>query len=101
MNSKTAKLIIYGVTKEGRKFRPSDWAQRLTTAVATHGPGRRIIFHPKVRMATLEGINCVVIETDLEETDPMLYRFLVAFGEENNLELTHTDVFPPVKTATV
>ncbi len=51
-------------------------------------------------MATLEGINCVVIETDLEETDPMLYQFLVSFGEENNLELIHTDVFPPVKTAT-
>lgn len=99
MNSKTAKLIINGVTEEGKKFRPSDWAQRLTSAVATYGPGRRIIFHPKVRMATLDGINCVVIEADLEEEDPMLFEFLVKFGRENNLTLTATDVFPPVKAA--
>ncbi len=89
MGSNTAKLIINGVTKSGEKFRPSDWAQRLTTAVATCGPGRRIKFHPKVNMATLEGINCVVIDADLEDEDPMLFRFLVNFGEENNLELTN------------
>lgn len=97
MNSNIAKLIINGVTQDGKKFRPSDWAQRLTTAVASYGPGRRIIFHPKVKMAMLEGINCVVVNADLEDEDPMLFRFLVKFGEENNLKLTHTDVFPPNK----
>jgi len=99
MNSKATKLVINGVTQDGKKFRPSDWAQRLTTAVATCGPGRRIIFHPKVRMATIEGINCVVIDTALEDEDPMLFEFLVKFGEENNLSLTRTDEYPPVKAA--
>ncbi len=95
MNSNTTKLIINGVTKGGEKFRPSDWAQRLTTAVATCGRDRRIKFHPKVNMATLEGINCVVINADLEDEDPGLFRFLVKFGEENNLVLTNSSDFPP------
>jgi len=98
MHSKSAKLIIHGITREGKKFRPSDWAQRLTTAVASYGPGRRIKFHPKVRMATLDGINCVVIMADLEESDPMLFEFLINFGKENHLELIESNVFPPLKT---
>jgi len=89
MNPGTAKLIINGVTKAGQKFRPSDWAQRLTTAVATIGAGRRIMFHPKVNMAMIEGINCVIIEADLEAEDPMLFAFLVNFATENNLKLTN------------
>lgn len=94
MNSNTKKLIINGMTKGGEKFRPSDWAQRLTTAVATCGPNRRIKFHPKVNMAMLEGINCVVIDVDLKDEDPGLFRFLVKFAEENNLELTNSSDFP-------
>lgn len=99
MNSKSNKLIINGVTENGKKFRPSDWAQRLTGAVATYGPGRRVKFHPNVRMATIDGINCVVIDTSMEEKDPMLYEFLINFGRENGLKLTYSDEFPPAKAA--
>ena len=81
------KIIIKGVTREGRRFRPSDWAQRLTTAVATTGPDRRIRFHPRVHMATVEGVNSVVVETELEGEDPMLFEFLLGFARDNNLEI--------------
>ncbi|MGE0082712.1 MAG: DUF3579 domain-containing protein, partial [Thiohalomonadaceae bacterium] len=54
------EIVIKGITRQGRTFRPSDWAQRLATAVATLGPDRRIIFHPKVHVATRQGLNCVV-----------------------------------------
>ena len=99
MNSKSSKLIINGVTENGKKFRPSDWAQRLTGAVATYGPNRRVKFHPSVRMATWEGINCVVIETAMEQEDPMLFEFLINFGRENNLKLTYANEFPPAQAA--
>lgn len=83
----TEKIIIKGVTRDGRRFRPSDWAQRLTTAVASAGPGRRIHFHPKVSMATIDGVNCVVVDASLEEEDPPLFRFLIGFGESNALQM--------------
>ena len=81
------RIIIKGITTEGRKFRPSDWAQRLTTAVATPGPGRRIRFHPKVKMATIEGVNAVVIDADLAEEEPLLYEFLLGFARNNALQI--------------
>lgn len=81
------RIIIKGITTEGRKFRPSDWAQRLTTAVATPGPGRRIRFHPKVKMATIEGVNAVVIDADLAEEEPLLYEFLLGFARNNELQI--------------
>ncbi len=87
--SANGKIIIKGVTKDGRKFRPSDWAQRLATAVGTPGPDRRIRYHPKVKVATIDGINCVVVEKDLEDSDPMLYSFLVDFADSNNLEVDY------------
>jgi hypothetical protein len=85
------KLLIKGLTLEGRTFRPSDWAQRLTTAVGTPGPGRRVQFHPKVHMATIDGVNCVVVDGSLQEEDPRLYQFLVSFGKNNGLQIEERD----------
>ncbi|NQY26862.1 MAG: DUF3579 domain-containing protein [Piscirickettsiaceae bacterium] len=90
----TGKVIIQGITKEGGKFRPSDWAERLCGAVASYGPGRRIIFHPNVKLASMEGVKCVVIDASLEDNDEMLFDFLTDFADENNLQILRTDTFP-------
>ena len=90
----TGKVIIQGITQEGGKFRPSDWAERLCGSVATYGPGRRIIFHPNVKLASMNGVKCVVIDASLEEDDEMLFEFLTDFADENNLQVLHTDTFP-------
>ncbi|EGL55852.1 MAG: DUF3579 domain-containing protein [Pseudomonadota bacterium] len=87
------KVIIRGLTLDGGKFRPSDWAERLCGAVASYGPGRRIIFHPSVRLATLEGVKCVVIDADLEQRDEMLFDFLLDFAKDNKLQIDHIDNF--------
>ena len=82
-----SKIIIIGTTVDGRKFRPSDWAQRLATAVGTPGADRRVRFHPKVKIAAIEGINCVVVDRSLEEEEPMLFAFLVDFANSNQLKV--------------
>ncbi|MEW5756661.1 MAG: DUF3579 domain-containing protein [Pseudomonadota bacterium] len=89
-NAKVSKIIIKGVTTDGRRFRPSDWAQRLTTAISTIGPDRRVHFHPKVNMVTIDGVNCVVIDASLEEDEPTVFKFLLNFAKSNNLE-TYTE----------
>ncbi len=93
MNNKAGKIILQGTTRDGRKFRPSDWAERLTTAVASFQPGkrtRRAGFHPRVQMATIKGVSCVIIDRELEGEDPMLFAFLMNFGQSNNLQITET-----------
>lgn len=88
--SATEKVIIKGTTKSGGKFRPSDWAERLCGAVASYGPGRRIIFHPRVKLASMEGTKCVVIDAQLEDEDEMLFDFLLGFASDNQLQIERT-----------
>lgn len=90
--SQPEKVIIKGLTEDGDKFRPSDWAERLCGAVASYGPGRRIIFHPHVRMASFDGVKSVVIDAELEEKDEMLFEFLLDFARENRLQTERTVV---------
>ena len=83
-----------GLTQDGGKFRPSDWAERLCGAVASYGPGRRIIFHPNVRLASIDGVKCVVIDAALEQQDERLFEFLIEFADDNKLQLERTTNFP-------
>jgi hypothetical protein len=92
--SATEKVIIKGLTLEGGKFRPSDWAERLCGAVASYGPGRRIIFHPNVKLASIEGVKSVVIDAELEESDEMLFEFLMDFAADNKLQVERTEQSP-------
>lgn len=93
MTNPADKILIKGLTKDGKKFRPSDWAERLTGAVATFGRGRRIIFHPNVRMVTIDSICCVEIDVELENSDPLLFGFLMKFGEGNNLQISREPIY--------
>jgi hypothetical protein len=87
MSEYSNKVIIKGLTLEGNRFRPSDWAQRLTNAVATVGPNNRIIYHPNVTLAVIEGISAVLIDQSMAHSDPRLYLFLMKFADSNNLQV--------------
>lgn len=90
-----SKIIIQGLTQSGKKFRPSDWAERLCGAVASYDKNRRITFHPCVSLATMDNIKCVVVDASLEEDEDMLYNFLIDFADENNLKVIQSANFPP------
>lgn len=87
MGSVPVYIIIKGVTEDGRRFRPSDWAERLATAVGQFGPDRRVHFHPQVRIATVDDTKCVLVDEDLEQSDPMLFEFLIHFAKNNHLQM--------------
>jgi hypothetical protein len=92
------KIIIQGLTVSGKKFRPSDWAERLCGAVASYDKNRRITFHPCVSLATMDSIKCVVVDASLEQDEDMLYGFLVDFANENNLNIIRSENCPPENT---
>lgn len=95
----TGKIVIKGVTAGGRKFRPSDWAERLVGAFATYGRDRRIHFHPLVSMGRWEDQVCVVVDRRLEYEDPMIYDFILRFARDNDLQTLETLTFPPQERA--
>ncbi|SCZ59072.1 DUF3579 domain-containing protein [Thiohalomonas denitrificans] len=83
--SLSVQIIIRNFTKDGQRFRPGDWAQRLASVAGRTGSGGRIRFHPKVRVITIDGANCVLVDTSLEQQEPMLLKFLLDFARTNNL----------------
>jgi len=95
----TGKIVIKGVTVDGKRFRPSDWAQRLATAVGTISSSRRIIFHPKVSIAMIDDLNCVVLDADLEQDEPLIFQFLFKFAQDNKLQMEHVAEVPAEPTA--
>ena len=76
-----------GQTKEGKKFRPSDWAERLYYTVASYGKNGRIVFNPLVNLNQEDNSKCFVINVTLRDKDPMIYDFLVDFAVNNELEM--------------
>jgi hypothetical protein len=80
------EFVILGVTAEGRPFRPSDWAERLCGVMAAFGGDGRMQYSPYVHPVTADGVRSVVVDTRLEEVEPMAYRFLLGFARDNNLK---------------
>lgn len=83
-SDKLGKIIIEGVTQEGKKFRPSDWAERMSGNLSTFR-GRRIQYSPFLKPAVKNGVKCVVLDRSLEQKDPEQYRQIMEFVQKNNL----------------
>jgi hypothetical protein len=80
-------VIIKGVTKAGKSFRPSDWAERLSSVLSSFGADNRMSYSPYVRPMTLDGIKCVVVDKKLEQVESQAYRFLMGFAQDNELQM--------------
>ena len=80
------KILIMGQTKEGKKFRPSDWAERLYYTVAEYKKNGPITFNPLVNINSEDQSKYFVINTSLQEKSPMAYDFLIDFAISNELE---------------
>ena len=80
-------IIIKGITKAGKPFRPSDWAERLSSVLSTFGADNRMSYSPYVRPVTLDGVKCVLVNKSLEQIEARAYRFLVGFAQDNDLQI--------------
>jgi hypothetical protein len=81
------EFVIQGVTRDGKTFRPSDWAERLCGVMAAFGGDHRMQYSPFVHPVTANGVRCVVVDVRLEEVEPMAYRFLLNFAKDNELKV--------------
>ncbi|MSQ52014.1 MAG: DUF3579 domain-containing protein [Betaproteobacteria bacterium] len=87
MSEKVDEFVIKGVTREGKAFRPSDWAERLCGVMSAFGSDGRMQYSPYVYPITAAGVKCVVVDLRLGEIEPMAYNFLLNFAKENELQV--------------
>jgi hypothetical protein len=86
------QVVIQGLTKDGRSFRPSDWAERLAGAMSSFRPGGQaagigahIGYSPYCVPRVIGGVKCVVVSEALRDVEPMAWDFVVSFAEDNDL----------------
>lgn len=88
---KPGKIIIEGVTESGKRFRPSDWAERVSGSLSTVR-NRRLYYSPLLEPSTtLEGNKCVMLDPSLKTTNPKLYDSILAFAKANKLRICQED----------
>ncbi len=97
------KFYILGVTKSGRVFRPSDWAERLAGVMSSFRPGgarpgSHLGYSPWCVPNNVHGVRCVVVHEDLRAHNVMAWDFCMNFAKDNELQVVHGMPPAPVQT---
>ncbi|KTC86137.1 MULTISPECIES: DUF3579 domain-containing protein [Legionella] len=86
-DSEDKKIIIEGITPQGKAFRPSDWAERMSGSMASF-KNRRIHYSPLLQPSVnTEGYKCVLLDPKLKESSPQVYKAIIDFARANNLKI--------------
>ena len=91
MVSNTAKeVFIQGITRDGKTFRPSDWADRLCGVMSQFRPGgpqpgSHLTFSPWCVPTVINGVKCVVVNAAIRDAEPMAWDFAINFAKDNDL----------------
>ncbi len=100
MLSPSAKeVFIQGVTRDGKTFRPSDWAERLAGVMSQFRPGGKqpgahLSYSPWCIPQVINGVKCVVVHTDLRDYDLMAWNFVMGFARDNDLQVVEACLLP-------
>jgi len=98
-----SEFFIKGLTRDGRQFRPSDWAERLCGVMSCFQPpgarkvDARLRYSPYVRPVFLEGVRSVLVNESLRKLNPMAYHFVLNFAQDNDLQVIHACLLPEVE----
>ena len=98
--SETVKeVFIQGITKDGRQFRPSDWAERLAGVMSGFRPGgavpgSHLSYSPWCLPTSVGNVKCVVVHSDLRASDPMAWDFVINFARDNDLLVSEACTLP-------
>jgi hypothetical protein len=88
------RFKIEGITRDGKTFRPSDWAERLAGALSSFRPGgaggigAHIGYSPYCVPRVVKGVKCVIVNEALRDIETMAWDFVMNFARDNNLVTT-------------
>ena len=88
------KIIIEGKTHSGRKFRPSDWAERMSGALSTFGTDHRIRYSPLLQPLTIDGVKCVALDPKMQDQFPEMFHYIMNWADGNDLVVSEDDTVP-------
>jgi hypothetical protein len=80
-----ADAVIWGITRSGRTFRPSDWAERLAGLTAAFGRDQKVVYSPHVSPVIVNGVRAVIVGHELQSLEPRLWQFMLSFAKDNDL----------------
>jgi hypothetical protein len=87
MDTPSDYLIVSGVQEDGKKLRPTDWVERISSALATFDENRRLHYSESVHPCLIDGEKCLVVARCLEEMNPAAYAFVMNFAHSNKLRI--------------
>ncbi len=85
-------VFIQGQTRDGKTFRPSDWAERLAGAMSCFRPdgsaggrGAFIGYSPYCVPRFVGAVKGVIVDAALRDLEPMAWDFVMHFARDNDL----------------
>ncbi|MDR2366234.1 MAG: DUF3579 domain-containing protein [Zoogloeaceae bacterium] len=85
--SELHSFIIVGLTTQGKKFRPGDWADRLSGILSAFGASKKMHYSPYVSPGEYADEKAVYVDGALHQIDPKAYAFLLDFARDNDLQI--------------
>jgi hypothetical protein len=105
-SAKPREFFIQGLTRDGKTFRPSDWAERLAGAMSCFRPegvqsgiGAFIGYSPYCVPRVINGVKCVIVNEALKGVEPMAWDFVMNFARDNDLEVAEACLVPEANQA--
>lgn len=81
------EIVIQGITQNGKKFRPSDWSERLCGVLSSFDQDHRLSYHQWVRPILADDVRCVAVDRKLEQISESMFHFLMDFAHDNDLRI--------------
>lgn len=85
--TKSVEIIIEGLTRAGKPFRPSDWVDRMCSSYATFGEDKKLRYSPYLKPEVINGVRCLAVNMKLKEVSPEGFEQLMLFAQENQLNI--------------
>lgn len=83
----TNEIIIEGLTRAGKPFRPSDWVDRMCSTFASFGVDKKLKYSPYLKPRVANGARCLAVDLKLKSVNPEGFTQLMQFAEENQLNI--------------
>ena len=81
------EIIIEGQTADGKKFRPSDWVDRLCCILADFHD-KKFSYSPYLRPMLFKDMQCVAVKRQLADISPAVFDYIMQFANDNKLVIT-------------
>ncbi len=91
MTKKAVEIIIEGLTRAGKPFRPSDWVDRTCSTYATFGSDKKLVYSPYLKPKVMNGVRCLAVDMRLKDSSPEGFVQLMQFADENQLNILDAD----------